>query len=239
MNKHKSSAQLKALAKEQLLGKYSPAIGAVALMLLINYALTYFGMIFNLLPGVFGAIVYYTISFVIGVFSGIFTYGLQCIFLKVACNAPFKVSDLFIGFKSGIGKILLAQLIISSITTAASIPFYILSDVFMNTQNIMLMGPYYLSMLLLYVVMIFAELIFGQVYYIMLDFPQYTATKALGFSAKLMKGNKGRLFYLQMSFIPLYLLGICTFCIGFLWIMPYIRTTMANFYIDLVQNKDF
>jgi hypothetical protein len=53
-----------------------------------------------------------------------------------------------------------------------------------------------------------------------------------------MKGNKGRFIYLLVSFIPLFLLGMLTCCVGFLWIIPYMQATLAQFYLDLVQNKN-
>ena len=81
-------------------------------------------------------------------------------------------------------------------------------------------------------------LLYNQAFYILLDFPNYDAKKALAFSRKLMKGNKGRFIYLLVSFIPLSLLGVLSCGIGFLWIIPYMQATQAQFYLDLVQNKN-
>ena len=72
----------------------------------------------------------------------------------------------------------------------------------------------------------------------MLDFPEYDAKKALAFSRELMKNNKGRFTYLLVSFIPLFLLGMLSCCVGYLWIIPYMQATLAQFYLDLVQNKN-
>ena len=50
-----------------------------------------------------------------------------------------------------------------------------------------------------------------------------------------MKGHKGRYFYISVSFLPLALLCLVTFGIGFLWLAPYMGMTFANFYVDLMQ----
>ena len=37
-----------------------------------------------------------------------------------------------------------------------------------------------------------------------------------------MRGKKGKFFYLQLSFIGIYLLGAIACGIGLLWVIPYI-----------------
>ena len=56
------------------------------------------------------------------------------------------------------------------------------------------------------------------------------AMQALKESVRIMRGKKGKLFYLQLSFIGIYLLGAIACGIGLLWVIPYMQVTMANFY---------
>ena len=56
MKQHKSSAQLKALAKEQLMGKYGIAVGVSLLYMLITYVTTEISSIFLFIPGIVGTI---------------------------------------------------------------------------------------------------------------------------------------------------------------------------------------
>ncbi|WLS84888.1 DUF975 family protein [Lactobacillus apis] len=63
------------------------------------------------------------------------------------------------------------------------------------------------------------------------------ATTAITASRQLMKGHKWELFVLDLSFIPWYLLGIITLGIGYLWLVPYISTTKANFYRNLAGDQ--
>lgn len=77
--------------------------------------------------------------------------------------------------------------------------------------------------------------------YIMKDL--YTAgktpkiTEAITKSRHLMNGHKIDLFVLQLSFIGWWLLGLITCGIGFIWIAPYYRQTMANFYRNLAGDQ--
>lgn len=54
-------------------------------------------------------------------------------------------------------------------------------------------------------------------------------------SRKLMNGHKMDLFLLQLSFIGWYLLGLITFGIGLIWVIPYKDAANANFYRHLVE----
>jgi len=69
--------------------------------------------------------------------------------------------------------------------------------------------------------------------YILLDEPNLSAAEALLSSRKLMHGHKKRILLLWISFLPLCLLGVGSYGIGFLWIRPYYHTTMNQFYLEL------
>ena len=54
--------------------------------------------------------------------------------------------------------------------------------------------------------------------------------EAMKKSREMMRGHKGELFALLLSFIGWFLLSILTCFILFIWLIPYINTTEANFY---------
>lgn len=66
--------------------------------------------------------------------------------------------------------------------------------------------------------------------YILSEHPEMTATEALNESKRIMVGHKGELFVLYLSFIGWYLLAVPTFGLIFIWLTPYIKMTVANFY---------
>ena len=48
-----------------------------------------------------------------------------------------------------------------------------------------------------------------------------------------MKGHKGRLFYIVLSFLGMDILVLLSLGIGSLWIMPYQSQTYTLFYLDI------
>lgn len=71
--------------------------------------------------------------------------------------------------------------------------------------------------------------------YILKDRPELAYNTAIDESMRLMNGNKMKLFLMHLSFIGWGLLCILTFGIGFLWLIPYVQTSVAAFYEDLVR----
>ena len=70
-----------------------------------------------------------------------------------------------------------------------------------------------------------------------------TVAQNIFIGREIMKGNKARRFYLEVSFLPIMLLGILSCCIGLLFLTPYMNTTYTNFYLELMsfrnrQNKE-
>ena len=82
-----------------------------------------------------------------------------------------------------------------------------------------------------------ARLIYSQSFFLLHDFPQYSAREILALSRKMMKGQKGRLFYVYVSFLPLFLLSLLSCGIAFLWVIPYVNATNAEFYMDVIQHS--
>lgn len=77
---------------------------------------------------------------------------------------------------------------------------------------------------------------YSMTYYIVHDNPTISSNDAIELSMKMMKGNKGKLFRLDLSFIGWALLCVLTLGIGFLWLFPYMLTARAAFYEDLKVN---
>ena len=69
--------------------------------------------------------------------------------------------------------------------------------------------------------------------YVLLDEPYMSAHEALFTSIKLIKGQKKRVFFLWLSFLPLCLASLGSYGVGFLWLLPYYHATMSQFYLEL------
>jgi uncharacterized membrane protein len=70
-------------------------------------------------------------------------------------------------------------------------------------------------------------------YFILADQKTISGFRAIEMSWNLMKGNKKKLFLLQLSFIGWAILSVFTFFIGLLFLYPYMLTTYAKFYQKL------
>ena len=182
-------------------------------------------------------IIYYMISFLVSLLTGILASGEAYLYLKLICGQPISAGDVFYGFKSYPDKAILLQFVLSSLTYICSAPalvFYYLYLTTYRTVYILLMSiAFVIGMAILVVI----SLMLSQVFYLLQDFPQYSAKELMKMSCQVMKGHKGRLFYLSISFLPLYLLGIFSFFIAYLWLVPYSNTVMTNFYMDLMKNR--
>lgn len=237
MNEHLSSASLKSLAKGQLLGKYGTLIGAYLIHLVCILFIEFWTTLHMDTATIWGILCNYAISFVISLFNGIFLYGEAFMYLKIACNQKASVRDLFYGFTGSTDRILKVQAVLAAISLIGSLPDLFSAFILQNAENPYLLLTFAIALIICTTVSIILNLIFSQAFYLMLDFPQYTPKQILLASHKIMKGNKGRLFYIMLSFLPLYLLGICSCCVTFLWIFPYQQAVNANFYLDLMKKN--
>jgi len=66
--------------------------------------------------------------------------------------------------------------------------------------------------------------------FILADRPELTAREALRESKRITQGHKMKLFVLQLSFIPWFMLCGITFGIAMIYVAPYVNATLANFY---------
>lgn len=70
------------------------------------------------------------------------------------------------------------------------------------------------------------------------DHPEYSVFEAITESRRRMKGYKGKYFLLNLSFIGWGILCLFTLGIGFLWLAPYIYTSNATFYQNLIADNE-
>ena len=71
--------------------------------------------------------------------------------------------------------------------------------------------------------------------YILAAYPGTDANDAITRSRELMRGNKWRLFCLDLSFIGWTILCVLSLGIGFLWLNPYIQAAHASFYLEIAS----
>lgn len=151
------------------------------------------------------------IGVIVGVLiNGALTLGVTLCFMKLARGEEFKIDDIFSGFNN-FGSAILLNLV---------------------------MGIFvFLWSLLLIIPGIIASLRYSMSFYILNDNPKIGALESINLSKQMMVGHKWELFCLYFSFIGWWLLCIFTLGIGYLWLKPYIKAAVTNFYEDLKMNN--
>jgi uncharacterized membrane protein len=91
--------------------------------------------------------------------------------------------------------------------------------------------------LLFFIPGIIKGLSYSMSFYIIADNPRIGVKNALKISMKMMDGYKSKLFCLSFSFLGWALLCVLTLGIGYLWLAPYMQTSIAIFYSELRQQS--
>lgn len=184
MSQFKSSAELKASAREHLLGHYGTTIGAFMITGALTGIITLAVSLIVDLSTVPGTIIYYAIMFLVSVLTGLFSSGSAYLYLKLICGRPVSVGDLFYGFQLCPDKAIIIQAWITLLTYISSLPQIILNYMMLANVNHLnkvmnLMLPYALSLIFSGVVSVMLGLFYAQTYFLLHDFPQYTAKELL------------------------------------------------------------
>lgn len=237
-----SSKDLKAMARTQLTGKFGTFIGAYVLYSLITDV---FSMIINFALGITPTnpdfyqrpsrmILYFVILILVSLIVSVLTLGFNKMSLDGSRGYPVRFEDLFYGFRHHPDRIILMQLLMVLINLVCYLPGLVLfSLAIFNDDSPVLMIAALVLVVTGIVLMIYFSLAFSQAMYLMADYADLGPVQALKESRRMMVGNKGRLFYIQLSFLGISLLGILSCGLGTLWIFPYTSMTYANFYRSL------
>lgn len=121
------------------------------------------------------------------------------------------------------------------------IDFGIIFSRFNGIKPIVFMGVYVIIILLGLVLLIIPGIILGlmysQVFYILAENPEVGLIEAFNKSERMMKTNKGQLFSLNLEFLFYIILGVFTFFIWWIWLLPRYSVAIAGFYEEL--KKEF
>lgn len=191
--------------------------------------------------GVIIGISYIIIVVILGI---IFRVGTCKLYLNINRHLHSSISDIFVGFKGGAGCFIIADLLNGLISFLCMLPF-----MFFTFLRLILPISIYdrplmqlLISLLLFVprkiLLLYFTIGFSMTQFILIDDYSKTAIDGMKESWRLMKCNKGRHFYISISFLGWYILAFISCFLGYLLLIPYINCTYANFYLDLLGTFD-
>lgn len=96
----------------------------------------------------------------------------------------------------------------------------------------------FLWALLLFIPGIVKACSYSMTIYILKDRPDMARNEAIEYSMAMMQGHKLDYFVLWLTFLGWLLLSILTLGIGLFWLIPYVYSTLANFYEDVKREFD-
>lgn len=146
------------------------------------------------------------------ILSGPLMYGIYAYFLRTYRGERPELPVMFSGFQH----------------FGSTLVLYIISSILIFLWSLLLIIPG-----------IIAALRYSMAYFILHDNPGMSGLDAIRASTQMMRGYKGKLFLLYLSFIGWALLCVLTLGIGFLWLMPYMNTSLAAFYDQLKSRQQY
>ncbi|MFS1512286.1 DUF975 family protein [Chengkuizengella sp. SCS-71B] len=203
--------EIKQHALESLKGNW----GLAVLVTLVVYGGFYYLLPFLLEISLFGwvgentSILSSILSFIIQIVIIPLTVGTTWFFIELSRKQPNKLKDVFVVYSD-------STLALKTIGLSFLVGIFVL-----------------LWTLLLIIPGIIKSIAYSQVFYILKDKPELDVFEAIKESKRLMKGYKWKYFLLGLSFIGWFLLSAFSFGIGFIFLIPYMNTSLASFYDDI------
>ncbi len=229
----RSCKELKRIARENLTGHYQIPMGALVITNLILMVVQFPFSIRTEEP-LFSSrnLICLTAQILIALVDILFTCGMLKIHLGIARGEEYSLPQLFYFFQNHPDRILLAGILMAFVMLAASVPMIagcLAAYYFASVQNILIAVLFSLISLFL---MVFLALRFGLLYFVLTEHEEAGVLDAFQISSHMIRGRMGRLLYMELSFIGMYLLAILSFGIGSFWVEPYQMQTLACFYLE-------
>ncbi len=237
-----TSAELKRQARESLNGHWGIMIGATVLEMLILYGAILVFYIPVLITAYMGSLLGVGICaaamLMVSLASTVMTAGIIQMHMNLARGEEVRLGMMFSQFANRPWRYILGNLLLCVIAVGCLLPGYLCMLVGIGVEQGILLGlgiVLWIGGMALYFVLAFR---YALLHYLFLDDSQMGVLAAYKESARMMKGNKGRMLYISLSFIGWILLGTLSCGIGMLWVTPYMTQTSVAFYLDVRKEVD-
>ena len=237
------SSNLKREAREKLYGKWGKAVLSTLIYTAIFFLLEFIGNLsqeasLQLFVSLFTIIIQVPLGF-----------GLIVSYVRIFNDEDVKYLDLISSGFDNFGKswcislLTFVKMLLPIILLTLSIFLIIGTGIYSyaSTANSTSIGLTFLSLVLLIVSIVW--LITRSYSYQIAPIiaavrPELSSKEVIDESKRVMKGNRWKLFCLQLSFIGWAILVAFTLGIGYLWLLPYIQFSTIAFYKFISNNND-
>ena len=200
-----NNSEIRNVTKEVLKGKYKNVMLPFLLAILL-ISLSQSQDLYSYVYDAYGKTYMFTFGSIALFIQGPISIGLATYSLAIANQKDYSYNQIFTGFKY----------------------FFKALFLFLLFNILFLIG-----FIFLIIPGIIIALMFSQIFYIMADDPETGVIDAFKKSASLMKNKKLQLFGLGMRYFGLFILGVFTLGIWWLWLIPQAYVSFAIFYKEL------
>ena len=200
-----NNSEIRNVTKEVLKGKYKNVMLPFLLAILL-ISLSQSLDLYSYVYEAYGKTYMFTIGSLALFIQGPISIGLATYSLAIANQKDYSYNQIFTGFKYFFKALFLFLLFNIS---------FLIGFIFLIIPGIII------------------ALMFSQMFYIMADDPETGVIDAFKKSASLMKNKKLQLFGLGMRYFGLFILGVFTLGIWWLWLIPQAYVSFAIFYKEL------
>ncbi len=165
------------------------------------------------------------------------SWGFSVFFFDISRGKNVRVGSLFDGMKQ-YGRIFTTEFLVGLyVVLWMMLPIIFILILYVATAdlNFFFSGVAILASLVIYFYKYYS---YAMVPYILKDNPEIKNNKAINLSMKMMEDYKTDLFLLDLSMIGWFILSILTCGIGFLLLIPYVKTVHAHFYEEVKQDLE-
>ena len=200
-----NNSEIRNVTKELLKGKYKNVMLPFLLAILL-ISLSQSQDLYSYVYDAYGKTYMFKIGSIALFIQGPISIGLATYSLAIANQKDYSYNQIFTGFKYFFKALFL----------------FLLFNILFLIAFICLIIPG-----------IIIALMFSQIFYIIADDPETGVIEAFKKSASLMKNKKLQLFGLVMRYFGLFILGVFSLGIWWLWLIPQAYVSFAIFYKEL------
>lgn len=235
MNGIRSSEELKCDARANLLGRYAKVVPVHLLFLFVSATFT--SLSANISSKRFVLAFFLAIGIhVLGlVLANVLRFGLCAFYMNISCKYPASFIDIFRGFSFRDDRAVRIALKLTLTLLGCELPGVALYGLFRSSGNVYVLPFASLAACIGLTIYCIYYLGLSQCYYLILDFPDKDTGEIIKLSRWLMRGQRFKLFYIHISFIPIYIISVLSCGLGLLWALPYAEETFTCFHLNLTS----
>ncbi len=246
-----TNKQLKAYARENLLGHYSAVIAVlfVSLLFMVVVNIPFFNMltqgatygsIMRIVVGILGLLIVSMVSYLI-------MAGNMWIHLRLAHRQPAHFVDMIYPFRNQPGRYFGYFLLLLGMAIVCILPGYLClvmsmaiseDPVGLVVTNFVLLVIGTALLIAGIIIIVVVLLSWSMATFRLLENTNLSMMDSIRESRRILRGRRRRLFLLMLSFIGWIALSVLSFGIGLIWTVPYLMQAVTCLYMDLLPDEE-